>query len=132
MVDIYTYEIHSTEFDRVLSGKKTVQLMINEPKLKDYAVGNVITFKRNMETVSDEEKELLAKEKLVTEIQATVSNILYFNNFVEAVNTLGKETCGFKPSVTIEKTSDLFLAEGSYEKVEKYGIVAFVFELTQK
>lgn len=132
MVDIYTFEIHSLEFDRILSGKKTVQLMVNDSKHKDYAVGNQITFKRNMETLTDEQKELLEKEKLVVELGATVSNLLYFNDFVEAINTLGKENCGFRPSVTIEKTSDLFLAAGSYEEVEKYGIVAIVFEPEQK
>lgn len=128
MVDIYSFEIDSLEFDRILSGKKTVQLLINEPKRKDYAVGNQITFKRNVETLTDEQKEVNEKGELIVEIQATISNLLYFNDFVEAVNTLGKEACGFKPSATIEKTSDLCLAEDSYESVEKYGIVAVVFD----
>ncbi len=128
MVDIYTFEIHSLEFDRILTGKKTAQLMLNEPKRKDYAVGNQITFKRNLETLTDEQKEANEKGELVVELKATISNLLYFNDAVEAVSTLGKETCGFKPSATIEKTSDLFLADGSYEAVEKYGIVAIVFE----
>ena len=128
MVDIYTFEIHSLEFDRILSGKKNIQLVINDQKHKDYAVGNQITFKRNLETLTDEQKELLEKEKLCVELKATVSNLLYFNDFVEAINTLGKENCGFRPSVAIEKTSDLFLSAESYEAVEKYGIMAIVFE----
>lgn len=129
MVDIYTFEIHSLEFDRIISGKKTAQLLLNEPKFKDYAVGNQITFKRNMETLTDEQKDELEKGKLIVELKATVSNLLYFNDFVEAVNTLGKESCGFKASATIEKTSDMSLAQGSFENVEKYGIVAVIFEL---
>lgn len=132
MVDIYTFEIHSLEFDRILSGKKNTQLVINDPKHKDYAVGNQITFKRNLETLTDEQKELLEKEKLVVELQATVSNLLYFNDFIEAINTLGKESCGFRPSVTIEKTSDLFLSAESFEAVEKHGIMAIVFEPVEK
>ena len=132
MVDIYSFEIHSLEFDRILSGKKTAQLVINDSKHKDYAVGNQITFKRNMETISEEDQKLLDKNKLVLEINATITSLLYFNDFIEAINTLGKESCGFKSSVTIEKTSDLFLASGaSYEDVEKNGIVALVFEQTQ-
>ena len=129
MVDIYTFELHSLEFDRIISGKKTVQLLLNEPKLKDYSVGNQITFKRNIEALTDEQKESYEKGELVVEIKAMVSNLLYFNDFVEAINTLGKEACGFKSSATIEKSSDLFLAEGSYENVEKYGIVAVIFEI---
>ena len=129
MVDIYSFEIDSLEFDRILTGKKTAQLLVNEPKRKDYAVGNQITFKRNLETLTEEQKEVNEKGELVVEIKATVSNLLYFNDFVEAINTLGKEACGFKASATIEKSSDLFLAEGSYESVEKYGIVAVIFEI---
>lgn len=132
MIDIYTFEIHSLEFERLLAGKKTAQLMLNDSKHKDYAVGNKITFKRNLETISEDETKLLNKNKLVLEAGASVTNLLYFNDFVEAINTLGKESCGFKSSVTIEKTSDLFLAAGSYEDVEKYGIVALVFELDKK
>ena len=132
MKDIYTFEIHSLEYDRLLSGKKTVQLVINEPKNKDYAVGNQITFKRNPETLTDEQKEQLANDKLEMEREMVVNNLLYFNDFIEAINTLGKESCGFRPSVAIEKTSDLFLSVGSYEAVEKYGILAIVFENIQK
>ena len=128
MVDIYSFEIDSLEFDRILTGKKTAQLLVNEPKRKDYAVGNQITFKRNLETLTEEQKEVNEKGELIVEIQATISNLLYFNDFVEAVNTLGKESCGFKPSATIEKTSDLCLADDSYESVEKYGVVAVVFD----
>lgn len=128
MVDIYTFEIHSAEFDRILSGKKTVQLVVNDPKHKDYAIGNQITFKRNLSTLDEESEKLHAKNKLMIELKAVVSNLLYFNDFVEGINTLGKENCGFKPSVTIEKTSDLFLSEESFESVEKYGIMAIVFE----
>lgn len=128
MVDIYSFEIDSLEFDRILTGKKTAQLLVNEPKRKDYAVGNQITFKRNIETLTDEQKEVNEKGELIVEVQATISNLLYFNDFVEAINTLGKESCGFKASATIEKTSDLCLADDSYESVEKYGVVAVVFD----
>ncbi len=132
MKDIYTFEIHSLEFDRILSGKKNVQLVVNDPKHKDYAVGNQITFVRNLETLTEEQKELNEKDKLVLELKAVVSNLLYFNDFIEAINTIGKESCGFRPSVTIEKTSDLFLSAESFEAVEKYGIMAIVFDAEQK
>lgn len=132
MVDIYTFEIHSLEFDRILTGKKNVQLVINDPKHKDYAVGNQITFKRNMETISEDDQKLLKKNKLIVELKAEVSNLLYFNDFIEAINTVGKERCGFRSSVTIEKTSDLFLSAESFESVEKYGIMAVVFEPIQE
>lgn len=131
MVDIYTFEIHSEEFDRILSGKKNVQLVINDAKHKNYGVGNQITFKRDLNTLSEEEQKLLDKNKLPLEIHAIVSNLLFFNDFIEAINTLGKEKCGFKPSVTIEKTSDLFLSAESFESVEKYGIMAIVFDVCQ-
>lgn len=132
MKDIYTFEIHSAEYDRILSGKKTVQLVVNEPKNKDYAIGNQITFKRNPETLSEEQQQLLVDEKLEMTRDMVVCKLFYFNDIIEAINTLGKEACGFKSSATIEKTSDVFLSAESYEAVEKYGIMAIVFEEVQK
>ena len=47
----------------------------------------------------------------------------------EAVETIGKEPCGFRPSATYEKASDVFLTGESYETIEKYGIVAIIFKI---
>lgn len=121
MEDIYRFELDSDMFEKLLSGKKTAQLAINEPKRKVYAVGNQITFVKKQEGLEGE-----------AEIKnASIENLLYFADVVEAVGTLGKEACGFKNSATIEKASDIFLSNASFEAIEKNGIVAIVFKVIE-
>ncbi len=119
MKDIYTIELNEDIFEKVASEKKTVHLEINDNKHKVLAVGNQLTFVCKLE---DEEQR---------EIKATIDNLLYFNTITEAVETMGKEACGFRPSATIEKASDVFLTGESYESIEKYGIVAMIFKIVK-
>lgn len=119
MEDIYTFTVDEEVFAKVVEGKKTIHLRINSPKNKVYAVGNKITFVKQ-----------LAEGETEKQVQnAEIENLLYFGNITEAVETLGKEKCGFKPSATFDKASDIFLAEESVESMEKYGLVALVYKL---
>ena len=118
MEDIYTISVDEESFDKILSGKKTIQLEVNNKKHKVFAVGNQISF-----ALKTEEKTKVQK--------AIIENLLYFNNITEAVETLGKEQCGFKPSATFEKASDVFLSGEDYEDIEKFGIVAIIFKLAE-
>ena len=127
MEDIYTFEIASEEFDRILSGKKDIQLAINDSKRKSLAVGNLITFKRKLEEKAVAEENSNA----VNEVSATIDNLMYFVSFEEATQMLGKERCGFKPSSTLDKATDLFLSNESFELIEKNGIVAIVFKIKE-
>ena len=123
MKDIYKFELESDGFEKVLAGKKTVQLVINDKSHKDYAVGNVLTFVR---VIADDAKP---EDFDVNEQKVEIENLLYFADVKEAVETMGKEKCGFKPSATIEKASDIFLSNENFETIEKYGIMAVVFKL---
>lgn len=116
MKDIYTIELSEYEYERLVSEKKTVHLEINDNKHKVIAVGNQLTFVYKSEEESKETK-------------AVIENILYFGNITEAIETLGKESCGFRPSATYEKASDVFLTGESYETIEKYGIMAIIFKI---
>lgn len=121
MQDIYTFELSAEEFEKVTAEKKTIQLVINDTKHKTFAVGNQITFVKSLEEGEDKESQELVK--------AEIESLLYFSNVTEAVETLGKEKCGFKPSATIEKASDIFLSNENFESIEKYGIMAVIFKL---
>ena len=44
MIDIYTIKLTEDSFERVLLGKKTVHLEINDKHHKVLAVGNQLTF----------------------------------------------------------------------------------------
>ena len=122
MKDIYKFELENEVFEKVLSGKKTVQLVINDKNHKDYAVGNVLTFVRVVAEGS------VVDESVINEQKVEIENLLYFADVKEAVETMGKEKCGFKPSATIEKASDIFLSNESFETIEKYGIMAVIFK----
>ena len=121
MEDIYKFELSVEEFEKVVSGKKTIQLVINDPKHKSFAVGNQITFVKAIAEGENAEEQEVQK--------AEIENLLYFANVTEAVGTLGKEKCGFKPSATFEKASDIFLSNENFETIEKYGLMAVIFKL---
>ncbi len=122
MEDIYTFEVQNDEFNRILQGKKDIQVVINDAKRKTLAVGNKITFKRAINEGESVENEILS-------VDATIENLMYFNSIEEATQMLGKERCGFKPSSTFDKATDLFLSKESFEDIEKKGIVAIVFKM---
>ena len=120
MENIYKFVVNEEEFERIEAGKKVVHLYVADNKHKAFDEGNEITFECQIE---NEKKE----------IEAIIESILYFPTIVEAVESLGKEECGFKNSQTLERTSDIFLAgEKSYEPVEKYGIGAIKFKISEK
>lgn len=116
MKDIFTIELDNDTFEKVVAGKKTIDLQICDNKRKVLAVGNQLTFICKTEDGQKEQK-------------AVIDNLLYFNTIKEAVETLGKEPCGFKPSATYEKASDVFMNGESYENIEKFGIIAVVFKI---
>ena len=118
MEDIYTFIVDEEVFGKVVDGKKNVHLRINSPKHKVYAIGNRITFVKAMQE-GETEKQVQ---------NAEIENLLYFGNILEAVETLGKERCGFKPGASFDKASDTFLAGESVENMEKYGLVALLFK----
>ena len=115
MIDIYTIQLTEDAFEKVLAGKKTVHLEINDKHHKVLAVGNQLTF------VYETEEEKKTQKVLV-------ENLLYFGDVIEAIETMGKEACGFKPCFTFEKASDIFMNGEEYENIEKNGIVAIVFK----
>ena len=116
MKDIYTIELDEYAFEKVVAEKKTVHLEINDNKHKVMAVGNQLTF-------------VCKQEESAKEVKAVVESLLYFSTVTEAVETMGKESCGFRPSATYEKASDVFLTGETYETIEKFGIVAIIFKI---
>lgn len=119
MEDIYSFLLGEEEFEKIVSEKKVAHLFINSNKYKALAEGNVITFVYG----EGEEKRT---------IEAVIDSILHFPTVTEAIESIGKEKCGFKNSQTFDKASDIFLSNESYEPVEKYGVGAILFSLKEK
>ena len=116
MEDIYSFEVSDYEFEKMMAGVKVAHLFVNLPKYKTFAIGNEITFVMKTE---NEQKE----------IETIIENILYFSDITEAIESVGKEKCGFRPSQTFDKASDLFLSNESYEQIEKYGVGVILFKI---
>lgn len=117
MEDIYKFKVSEEEFKKIEEGTKVVHLYVSDNKHKAFAEGNEIDF---VCEIGDEKKI----------IGAMIESIMHFPTIVEAVESMGKERCGFKNSQPFEKVSDIFLSnETSYEPVEKYGIGAILFKI---
>ena len=120
MENIYKFSVGVEEFEKIKEKTKVVHLYVADNKHKALAEGNEISF----ECEIDGKKQIL---------DAVVESILFFPTIVEAVESIGREKCGFKNSQTFEKVSDIFLAdEKSYEPIEKYGVGAIKFEIKEK
>lgn len=119
MENIYCFEVDSETIEKINDGTKTAHLFVNLQKYKPLSVGNEICFVAGV----DENKQ---------QVDAVIDNILYFSNVTEAIESIGKEKCGFKQSQTFDKASDLFLSHESYEQIEKYGIGAILFSNIKK
>ena len=118
MIDIFTIYLDEDDFEKVVAGKKTVHLEINDKNHKILTVGNQLTFVYKTDELKQEQK-------------AVIENLLYFGDIKEAIETMGKEACGFRPSFTFEKASDIFMNGEEYENIEKNGIVAIVFKIVE-
>lgn len=119
MENIYSFEVEGDTIEKIISGTKSAHLFVNLQKYKPLSVGNEISFVAEV----DENKQ---------QVDAVIDNVLYFSNVTEAIESIGKEKCGFKPSQTFDKASDLFLSHESYEQIEKYGVGAILFSIKKK
>ena len=109
MPDIYKMSLADEYFELMRDGKKIIELRVNDAKRKKYKVGNVLNFQMKTDP----------SEKFSVEITA----LYYFQTIREAVEGLGKDKFGFKPSMTIDKIEDLMLTFYKQEEIDKDGIV---------
>ena len=117
MEDIFNFAVDGEMFEKIENGKKTIHIFIKNPKQAKLEAKNLITFSNK----DDEGK---------TPIRAEIENVFFFDDFLIAVETLGREKCGFGGSQAFERASDKFLAgETSYEEVVKNGVMAVEFKI---
>ena len=129
MEDIYKFVVDNETYEKILAGKKIIQIALNTPPRKAYAIGNLITFVRDVKDIDITSLKKDAKGEISMSVNATIENLFYFTDIREAVESLGKEKCGFKPSQSFERASDTFLSKETYEQVAKNGLVAVQFKL---
>lgn len=100
--------LQSEYFDAVKNGNKKYELRLNDEKRKLIKKGDIITFLKEPDRIDD--------------IDAIVTDLVYFNNFTEVVENIDVNLLAFNKT-----KEDLIKDLNKYYSVEKqneYGVVA--------
>lgn len=112
---LHTMKLNSEPFEKINSGRKTIELRLNDEKQRKVRVGDFIEFS-HIDT-----PEL--------KIQARVTALHHFDSFKELFSELPKEKCGFRPDDLIhDDYMDKFY---SIEEQKKYGALGIEFRKTE-
>ena len=106
--------LHPEVFDIVLNKDKDVEIRVNDEKRRKLNVGDTLVFLNR----GNEEEQ----------IRATITNLVYFNNFLEVVDNYPMKRI-YLDEYTKEDFVNLISRFYSEEEVNKYGVVAIEFEL---
>ena len=100
-------QLHQGPFDAIKSGKKTIEMRLNDERRKELRVGDVIEFTNRV-----------TLEKL----EVSVENIYYFDTFEELYKYFDKISLGYKEDeIPNPKDMDIYYSK---EQQEKYGVIA--------
>ena len=106
--------LHPEVFDIVLNKDKDVEIRVNDEKRRKLNIGDTLVFLNR----SNEEEQ----------IKATITNLVYFNNFLEVADYYDMKRI-YLEDTTKEEYINLMKKFYSDEEVEKYGVVAIEFKL---
>lgn len=106
--------LHPLVFDIVLNKDKDVEIRVNDEKRRQLSVGDTLVFLKR-----PDDKE---------EIKATITNLVYFNNFLEVTNYYDMKRI-YLEDTTKENYINLMKQFYNDEEVNKYGVVAIEFKL---
>lgn len=112
---LHKMRLNSGPFEKIKSGRKTIELRLNDEKRSKVQVGDFIEFSH------------IDKPEL--KIQVRVTALHHFDSFKELFSELPEEKCGFKPD---EPIADDHMDEYyPIEKQEKYGALGIEFRKTE-
>lgn len=106
--------LDSDIFDIVSSGSKDVEIRLNDDKRRKLSIDDTLVFLKR-----PDDKE---------EIKATVTNLVYFNNFLEVVDNYDMKRI-YLDNTSKEDYINLMKRFYNDEDVSKYGVVAIEFKL---
>lgn len=112
MKDIFEIEVNEETYKRIIDGKCSFLVLLDNHKKKPYVEGNILTL------VFEDQK-----------IEVVVKNVLSFLTVKEMIDMVGKENCGFTKNMTIDKIEDKIALSIKPESIEKYGLEAVGFEI---
>ena len=99
-------------FEAIKSGRKTIEMRLNDERRKNIKIGDVIMFTNNQ-----------SGEVLIAE----VINLFHFKNFEELYAHFDKKELGYLDD-EIAKPSDMEIYY-SKEKIEQYGVLGIEIQL---
>lgn len=106
--------LDSDIFDIVSSGSKDVEIRLNDDKRRKLSIDDTLVFLKR-----PDDKE---------EIKATVTNLVYFNNFLEVVDNYDMKRI-YLDNTSKEDYINLMKRFYNDEDVSKYGVAAIEFKL---
>ena len=108
------FHLDSDIFDIVSNGIKDVEVRLNDEKRSILNVGDKLVFLKRPDDIES--------------ISATITNLVYFNNFSEVVEYYDMKRI-YLDSASKEDYINLMKRFYSDEAVNKYGVVAIEFKL---
>ena len=106
--------LHPEVFDIVLNKDKDVEIRVNDEKRRKLNIGDTLVFLKR-----PDDKE---------EVKAIITNLVYFNSFLEVTNYYDMKRI-YLEDTTKDEYINLMKKFYSNEEVEKYGVVAIEFKI---
>ena len=111
---VHKMNLRKEPFDKIASGKKTIELRLYDEKRRAVSVGDVIVFNCIEDSV---------------QISTTVTELYVFDSFEELYENLPLDRCGYSSDeITAAHWSDM----GRYyseDEMKKYGVVGIELAL---
>lgn len=108
-------KLHPQPFDRIASGKKTIELRLHDEKRKKIQIGDTIIFSKTTDP----------SERLETQ----VTGLYPFRTFEELYYNLPLHRCGYLPEELLTASPKDMEAYYSLEKQAKYGVLGIEINL---
>ena len=110
----YSMQLHQGPFDGIKSGRKTIEMRLNDERRRNLKVGDTIEFTNRF-----------TGDTLLVE----VLNIYYYDTFKEIYLNFDKVSLGYKEDeVANPEDMNLYYTK---EQQEKYGVIAIKIKLIQ-
>ena len=106
--------LHPEVFDIVLNKDKDVEIRVNDEKRRKLNIGDTLVFLKRPDDIES--------------ISATITNLVYFNSFLDVTNYYDMKRI-YLEGTTKDEYINLMKKFYSDEEVSKYGVVAIEFKL---
>ena len=106
---VYEMKLNSEPFEKIRSGRKTVELRLYDEKRRKIEIGDDIIFIR----ISNENERIAVR----------VNALLRFSSFEELFKMIPPEKCGNEPDTSPEKAALGMRKYYSEENEKEYGVV---------